>query len=180
MGMTGDNAARWRLLRGMVFREYQAAGCCPEWLLRVAEEADSARLFGLLCSAPGMLFGAERGVPSLGLARAAAEVIDLARYGIYVDGEGSEFGRWRRGGGMVFIGPARSEVRPVAARAYRVLALHGAEVDLLAGPGARVQVLAGAGARVAVLGLGEGADALRWDRAAGRWRPAREGDVVEG
>ena len=67
-----------------------------------------------------------------------------------------------------------------AARAYRVLALHGAEVDLLAGPGARVQVLAGAGARVAVLGLGEGADALRWDRAAGRWRPAREGDVVAG
>ena len=37
-----------------------------------------------------------------------------------------------------------------------------------------------AGARVAVLGLGEGADALRWDRAAGRWRPAREGDVVAG
>lgn len=179
MGMTREQLAEWGLLRGVIFEEMRAAGCCAEWLARLAGAQAVGEALAMLTSAEGLMFCAERGVPTLATMRAAAGVVNLPYYGVYVDGEAGPYERWRRGGVAVFAGPARSVVRCMLGVPYAVLALHGAEVELHAGAGARVQLLAGGGGRLWVVAMGARSNVLRWDVPAARWREVRgAGEVV--
>lgn len=181
MGMTSEQLAAWAAARAVLLNEYRAAGCCAGWLARLAGGRMVAEALGMFTSLEGMVFSAERGVPSLGAVRLVEAAVNLTYYGVYVDGEGSTFENWRRGGPAAFVGPARSAARAVLPRVYRVLALHGAEVELYVPAAARVQILAGGGGRVEVAELHGGAEVLRWDTGASRWRGVRgAGEAVEG
>lgn len=180
MGMTSEQRAAWGLLRGVIFEEMRAAGCCAEWLARLAGARAVGEAMAMLTSSEGLAFCAERGVPTLATMRAAAGAVNLPYYGVYVDGEDGPYERWRRGGAAVFAGPARSVVYCMLGVVYEVLALHGAEVEVRVGAGARVHLLAGAGGRLRVQSMGPRCSVVRWENEAARWRAVRgAGEVVE-
>lgn len=181
LGLTVAQAADWALLRGAVYEECRAAGCCAEWLLRLARARTLEALVAMLRSADGMVFCASGGVPSLGALRAAARLFQLQAYGVYVDGAAGGYGQWRGGGAAVFAGPARSEARCRGAGLYYILALHGAEVRVEVEAAARVQLYAGGGAVIRAEGAWGDGGVVRWDNGASRWREVtRGGSEVRG
>lgn len=174
-GYTKEQRDGWALIRGQVYAEARAAGCCAEWLLRLARRPSLSAALAMLRSAEGMVFCATHAVPSLDALRAADALFNLVRHRVYIDGAGSDFERWRHGGAAIFAGAARSEVRCMQPNFYMVLALHGAELSLRAEGGARVQLYEGGGGRVEVQGVIGDSNVVRWDNAAARWREVRGG-----
>lgn len=169
LGLTKGQRADWALLRGQIFEEFKAAGCCAEWLLRMARRPSFSHFAAMLRSADGMVFCAEHGIPSPGAFRWAEQLFVLPTYNIYVDGASGGFERWQAGGVAVFAGEAQSNVRCEQPRLYSILALHGAEVNVSAAAGARVQIYYGGNASVRLENIDAESNIVIWDNETHGW-----------